>query len=127
MTRDKIFDELDDKLDAFFAERVESKQGGWAEVSYEDQAEIILLFDAILRAKYEADADGDLPIEFKIINRNFCQRMHFCPQPYPRLAGDDIKKIIAQLRTANMNLGIAQGEVDRLVGYLDYLTTREDL
>lgn len=59
-----------EKIEAFLAERVLSKNNGYAPVSKEDFAALVEIIDALVEAKWSPDPDGDYPIEALIVNRN---------------------------------------------------------
>lgn len=70
------------KIDAFLAEKRKSEGGGWAEIKPDD---VDALYDIVLdliTAKCEFDADGDLPIEFTLVNRLVTHSLNFRPVPY---------------------------------------------
>ena len=61
---------LHEKIDKFLAIQNSADSGGWAKVKDGEMGELGIIFDQIIRYKYEEDADGDLPIDFMLVNRN---------------------------------------------------------
>lgn len=57
-------------LQDFLAERVEGDGDNWAPVSNEDQEKLYEIFKDVIALKWGTDADGDLPINFSIVDRN---------------------------------------------------------
>lgn len=57
-------------LEAFLAVRVEGDGDGWAPVSDEDEESLYDIFKQIIALKWGTDADGDLPINFALVDRN---------------------------------------------------------
>lgn len=72
---------LSNLLNNFFTKRGES-DGGWAEVLPDDIDKLYEIIDTILRLKYETDSDGDLPIEYMLVNRNIEHFIWPCILPY---------------------------------------------
>ncbi len=92
--------------------------GGYAPCSKEEQLEFYKLLNAIIEAKFAPDCDGDLPIEYTIVNRNTHERLHFLPMPYYFDADRD--QLLKALRIANVNAGLGRSEVDRLINILSH-------
>ena len=60
---------LYEKIDKFLATQ-NPTDSGWAKVADGEMGDLGTIFDQIIRYKYEEDADGDLPIDFMLVNRN---------------------------------------------------------
>ncbi len=58
--------------------------GGYAPVSGGDFQELEEIICALIRARWEIDPDGDLPVEVTLVNRTTHQRLHYRPVPYGR-------------------------------------------
>jgi uncharacterized protein YdaT len=58
------------ELKTFLDDRVEGDGDGWAPVSAEDESKLYDLFKEIIALKWGTDADGDLPINFALCDRN---------------------------------------------------------
>ncbi len=92
--------------------------GGWAEVTEIDMLLLNGIVEQLIAEKFQEDPDGDLPVEYKLINRTTHQRMHFLP--LKNLDFDDgLKALIAQVKDAQVNLSIATDQVRCAVGRLD--------
>lgn len=61
--------------------------GGYAKVSDADFAELADLIQVLIKARWEGDEDGDLPIEYTLVNRTTHHRLHFRPVPYGAICG----------------------------------------
>lgn len=118
---------LHDRLDAFLSKRKRSIAGGWAPVEIN---EIIFLGDLIIdivKAKYQMDADGDLPIEFTLVDRNTCQSLLYRALPYPSSIKDkneiesaeEMKLDILHYQYAKYNLQLAQDDFHRSAKAID--------
>lgn len=79
---------LSNKIERFLGERRRSTVG-LAEVKPEDVEELCVIIMALIEAKFERDPDGDLPVEFKLVDRTRFEPMHFEPVPYLGLARCD--------------------------------------
>ena len=76
-------DKLNSKLDKFLETYRESTSGGgWAPVTKEDKEQLNEVLYALLEAKFGRDADGDLPVQFNIVDRNKFEPNHFFNIPY---------------------------------------------
>lgn len=62
--------------------RRESTRGGWAAVTPDDVEELSNILNRLIRAKCEPDADGDVPIQFTLVDRVRYWPLHFVPVPY---------------------------------------------
>lgn len=73
---------LDNMIDRFLEDRRESHRGGWAKITPEDVTLLREIVHELIELKCELSADGDLPIEVKLVNRRTHERMHYSPVPY---------------------------------------------
>lgn len=62
--------QIEKLLETFLAERREVIDGGWAEVTGEDMAQLEHILILMLQAKFARDVDGDLPVGFALVNRH---------------------------------------------------------
>lgn len=69
------------KIDAFLEVRRKSS-GGWPDVSEEDMEQLGEIIRSLIKAKFETDPDGDLPVEFGLTNRQTEMRNPFVEVPY---------------------------------------------
>lgn len=87
-------------IEQFLSEKRRSNRGGWAEVTDKD---IKLLDDIIcqlVKSKCEPDADGDYPIQVKLINRRTHERLHFLPVPYSHSRNGSMEEELANCEAA---------------------------
>lgn len=99
-------------LKAFCSVKRES-DGGFAEVGNEDVNDLYDLIHTILEAKFEADPDGDLPINFKIIDRTKFEPLFYYPVPYRHKIKDSDKEAQEELlKTLLGNLSMATKAVE---------------
>lgn len=101
---------ITEKIEQFLKEPRESECGGWAPVTGTDIDQLAEIIRALISAKWGGDADGDLPIEVRIVDRTVFQRMHYFPIPYQYKAEDEMAKqdILDRL---SMNAQTAIGEL----------------
>lgn len=69
-------------IEKFLKERRESNGGGWAPVTDEDMELFHAVLYSLIEAKWGADADGDRPMEYKLIDRTQYRPLHYFPIPY---------------------------------------------
>lgn len=62
-------------------------EGGYAPVDRESLFELDALISLLIKARWEGDEDGDLPIEYTLVNRTTHHRLHFRPVPYGACLG----------------------------------------
>lgn len=101
------------KLERFLRERRRSS-GGYAEVRPKDMDGLYKIFRELIELKFEKDPDGDLPVEFKLVDRTRFEPMHFEVVPYLGIARCESLTLDQKqdiLDTHMMNLSIAH---DRL-------------
>jgi hypothetical protein len=68
-------------IQCFLSDRRHST-GGYAEVKPEDMGILSRIMLRLIERKFEVDPDGDLPVEFQLIDRTRYEPMHFEPVPY---------------------------------------------
>lgn len=110
---------VDKALDKLLAERRVST-GGYAPVTDEDLEQLHVLMYAIIEAKWGEDPDGDLPIEYKVVNRQAHERMHYAPIPYKHKI-NNFEGIRNWLSLLVMNLDMAQEAVSKAMrSFMEY-------
>jgi len=87
--------------------------GGWSPVSNDEMSELQNIIYALIRLKWAEDNDGDLPIEFKLINRNVSHRLNYIPMPYTHHDDITIQEVNEALQIASINLSVAFNEMER--------------
>jgi len=65
-------EELEALIGLFLSERRES-DGGYAPVEPEDWDQLHKIINCLINAKWMADPDGDRPINYRLVNRNYHQ------------------------------------------------------
>jgi hypothetical protein len=68
-------------VDDFLSER-RASDGGWAKVTDADVRDLEGIVRALIEAKCEEDLDGDIPLQFVLVNRLKTEALHFRPLPY---------------------------------------------
>jgi len=104
---------LDGLIDRFLEDHRES-DGGYAKVTTEDIHLLYEIVRELIAFKCEEDPDGDLPIEFEIVNRRTHEPMHYGQVPY-RDGIDGCREPIPfmeMMRILQMNLSIAASRLD---------------
>jgi hypothetical protein len=104
---------LDGLIDRFLEDHRES-DGGYAKITPKDIQELREIVQWLIELKCSEDPDGDLPIDFVIVNRRTHERMHYAPVPYRDGAegDDDPIPFIEMVRILHMNLSIASDRLD---------------
>lgn len=93
-------------IDKFAKDRRLADGGGWAPVHDEDLDQLHCILNALLVLKFQRDCDGDLPINFEIIDRTKFEPSHFMPVPYnpfeasPEKKAEHMKEVAYNLETA---------------------------
>ena len=115
--------ELHDMLEKFLSTQSKS-DGGWAAVSYEDMENLYDIFHKIIEMKYEVDADGDVPVQVKLVDRTKFQKLPYLPLPlmggYPKSA----EEFQDALRYASSNLSMAQHDLLWVTQNIDEVMNR---
>ena len=75
-------DMLQDDIGNFLERHKGTVGTGYAEVTSEEIRELQTLIYRIIEAKWARDVDGDLPVEFEIIDRTLYWHSSFLPVPY---------------------------------------------
>ena len=73
---------LQNKIDKFLKEKRKCTDGGFAEVDQEDLVQLGEIISMLISKKFEADCDGDYPINYKLINRHLYENSYFLNIPY---------------------------------------------
>jgi hypothetical protein len=82
MITDAEIKALLDGVEKFIRNRRPRVDSGYAPVKDGDITELSMILQAIIEAKWDADVDGDYPINWKFIDRTKCEPMHFRAVPY---------------------------------------------
>jgi hypothetical protein len=82
LTMDATRESLNAAINEFLKERRESKGGGWAAIEPEDIDQLHEILARLVLLRCAEDADGDLPIEWNLIDRRRYEPMHFDAVPY---------------------------------------------
>lgn len=69
------------QIQEFLAER-RLEDGGWAEVKQEDIEQLSEIIWELINLKFEKDVDGDLPVNFRLANRNIERFLYPVKVPY---------------------------------------------
>jgi len=100
----------------FLAERKLS-EGGYAPVAFEDMHRLREVIQALLEAKWGCDSDGDLPVDFMVVDRNLHQSSLYSPLPYPH----NIETADQALAALHVALGNVKRANDDLAWVTDVL------
>jgi hypothetical protein len=102
-------EEIFERLRKFFEVKKEST-GGWAPVENDEVATLADIFNDIIHNKYEMDPDGDVPINFRLIDRTKYEPMHYYPLRYSHHA-KTLEELVDIAEEAEYNLSIAFDKV----------------
>lgn len=109
---------LDSLIDRFLEDHREcSAGGGWAQITEKDITRLYEIVWELIELKCDKDADGDLPIEFKIINRRTHERLHYMAVPYREGRDENDNEIEAvpfmdMMQILLLNLNLASDRVN---------------
>ena len=109
-------DELVRLIQAFLSERRHSDDCGWATVEQQDLNQLECILYALIEAKWDADTDGDYPIEYVLVDRTKYVRDNFFSIPYVHEANAESRLKIVQ--DCMRNVLIAQGQLDSAIRYV---------
>lgn len=115
-------------LRPFLKNRSEAHGSGWPVVEPEDTRRLGMLMYSIVKAKWETNVDGDLPIQTKVIDRTRYQ-WHGAMIPYPDMAADLpalMSVFDTALANALQNMSAFQEVARMLVVRIDDETGRND-
>ena len=113
------FEESVERLRQFVAQRSES-EGGWAPVGPEDLPTFLDIMYDILHLKYEMDPDGDIPVTVRLRDRTKNEPNNFGDLPHLDSDAAPIEDLLYYMSTANMNLAMAQEQVNRAYRMFDW-------
>jgi len=99
---------MDKGIQKFLRNRRES-YGGWAEITEQDVMDLRDIINLLIDLKCEKDVDGDLPIEYILINRIKEYLPHFRPIQYDDNTPD---QLFAVMERKYFNLFVAQNDFD---------------
>lgn len=102
--------EIIEMVEDFLEERVLSTNDGFAPVDDDDLQLLYNIVNDLIEAKWQGDADGDEPVNVKLIDRNVYQPLNFALVTYRSLS----KKQHLQDITFNVGQAIAEMQL-----YLD--------
>jgi hypothetical protein len=107
-----------DKITRFILNTRVSLDGGWAPVTKVEFETLNGIIQALIDVKWGPDADGDRPINYKLIDRTRFESDHFFLLPYlSRATGH--KELLNYISYAATNSGIAQDRLSRAIKVLD--------
>ena len=90
---------------------VRLSEGGRAKITDDDVDELYDIIDGLIHLKCQKDPDGDLPIEFGLIDRTKFEPMHFRPVLYDFDVGT-LEERFQILMGHWSNLSVATGRFD---------------
>lgn len=123
--------QLQKLIDKFLLEPRKSKRGGWADITKYDVTLLREIIYELITLKCEKDADGDVPIEFIVINRRTHRRLSYLPLMYREQKTDDpdvvqivpfmdyLRSLMSNLRQATDDLNNAYHSEGFQNGYND--------
>jgi len=108
---------LNGLIDRFLEDHRESLGGGWAEITPEDINDLYEIIRELIDLKCDKDADGDFPIQVKIVNRRTHEHLHYDAVPYreQRTEDNEVEREVPfmdMLRVLMMNLNMASNRLD---------------
>lgn len=91
---------LKSEIDQFLSE-IKTSNGGLAEVAASDISDLARILNKLIALKYERDSDGDLPVEFRLVDRTRFERSFSVLVPY-------VHKPVAGKSELDLNLQAAE-------------------
>ncbi len=67
---------LQKRIDAFLSNKKKKQGTGWPKVTPGEISDLCDIFNALIKAKYQRDADGDLPLKIWITDRTRNASLH---------------------------------------------------
>jgi len=115
MKENRMHPDLETLLADFLAEHREGDGGGgWAEITPDDVDKLRGILNLLIELKCDKDADGDYPIEARLINRRVNERLSYWALPY-REQGGEVVLFEDMMRIALLNLRRATREMDGVI------------
>ena len=104
-----MIQKISELIGEFLAERVKS-DSGFAPVGENDIERLYNIIELILDAKYERDADGDLPVVVRLVDWTKYEKPHFLSVKHSHgsIMKIEDKEWFEKLRTLSLNLSMAQ-------------------
>ncbi len=117
---DNFRKEAHDALDKFLENYQFSVNGDWAPFTENDESVLYKLLEAIATAKFEPDCDGDLPINWHIINRTQYEGLRYANLPYI-YKSPTLETIAQYIMNAHTNVRISNARLDDGIHALEFL------
>jgi hypothetical protein len=96
-------------LDKFLKD-FRTSDSGYATYTEQDEENFWNFFRIMLEAKFETDADGDYPMEIRMVNRTYEERLPYFSQRY-LYRMETLNEVAEYIRNAQINLSIAAEDV----------------
>lgn len=107
---------LEQKIDKFLSEKRLS-HGGYSEVTKDDMVQLRNIIDDLLEIKWQRDPDGDLPVEFTVMDKTTYRIPDYWPIRHYRSDNTD-KELFESLRIAGYNLSLAHGDLEVILSMI---------
>lgn len=89
-----------------FLKEPRTSNGGWVEVTAKDMTKLEKVCTQLREAKCSRDPDGDIPIEFDLVNRCTHERRHWFQTQYLHKLKDDELPQEIKLRMVNLKMAM---------------------
>ena len=114
-----IPDNIVKQIEDFLAKKIPSEDGRYAVPEKGDINKMYYIINAISKAKYGENENGDTPIEASIVDRSQYCHMYFIPIPYRHLIentnisdSEKLAKFDTRLDDIAFNLRMAHADLD---------------
>lgn len=110
-------------ISEFLAEKRRSEGGGWAQIEESDLRLLEEIIDSLIKSKCEKDADGDTPIQYRLVNRRTHQPLFFSPMRYSHKCetAEDFEPL---LRIASGNLSQAHSDLQTVLKCREFVVNQ---
>jgi hypothetical protein len=110
--------QISERIAAFLANGQTPSQGGFAAVAEDELEQLHGIIHALIGAKYEVDPDGDLPVEFSLVDRTRFERPMQVAIPYTHKPYQNYGEVELHLLVADRFQNLASYASERAARHL---------
>lgn len=117
-TMSDTFTQISERIRAFLASGQTPSSGGFAPVAEDELEQLHGIVHALIEAKYEADPDGDLPVEASLVDRTRFERPMHIAIPYTHKPYQNYGEVELNLLVADRFQNLASYAAERASRHL---------